>query len=43
MAGQTTLQLLCGQIASGKSTLATKLGRRPGTVVIREDHWLSGL
>ncbi|WP_282026301.1 AAA family ATPase [Limimaricola cinnabarinus] len=43
MAGQTTLHLLCGRIASGKSTLATELGRRPRTVVIREDHWLSGL
>ena len=43
MAEQTTLHLLCGRIASGKSTLATELGRRPGTVVIREDHWLSGL
>ena len=40
---QPTLHLICGRIASGKSTLATELGRRDGTVVIREDDWLSGL
>ncbi|MGP6088367.1 AAA family ATPase [Antarctobacter jejuensis] len=38
-----TLHLLCGKIASGKSTLATDLGRAKGTVIIREDDWLSGL
>lgn len=38
-----TLHLICGRIAAGKSTLATTLGRRDGTVVIREDEWLSGL
>ena len=38
-----TLHLMCGRIAAGKSTLATSLGRRDRTVVIREDDWLSGL
>ena len=38
-----TLHLICGRIAAGKSTLATNLGRRDGTVVIREDEWLAGL
>lgn len=37
------LHLLCGKIASGKSTLADRLGRAPGTVVIAEDAWLHGL
>lgn len=38
-----TLHLLCGKIASGKSTLAEQLGRRPGSVVISEDRWLKTL
>ena len=38
-----TLHLLCGKIASGKSTLAAKLGSSGGTVVIAEDDWLSAL
>lgn len=38
-----TLHLLCGKIASGKSTLATKLGALPGCVVISEDQWLAAL
>src|SRR3954454_9051467 len=37
---KSTLHLVCGKIAAGKSTLATELGRRPSTVVVREDHWL---
>ncbi len=40
---QPILHLICGRIASGKSTLATQLGRSDATVVIREDDWLSGL
>ena len=40
---QPTLHLICGRIASGKSTLATELGHRHATVVIREDDWLFGL
>ena len=43
MADQPTLRLLCGRIASGKSTLATELSHGPRTVVIREDDWLQAL
>lgn len=38
-----TLHLLCGKIASGKSTLAAQLASGPGTVLISEDAWLSAL
>lgn len=38
-----TLHLLCGKIASGKSTLAAKLAEIPGTVVLSEDKWLASL
>lgn len=38
-----TLHLMCGKIASGKSTLAARLGTDPGTVMIAEDDWLGGL
>lgn len=37
------LHMICGKIASGKSTLAQELGQAPRTVVISEDEWLSGL
>jgi len=37
------LHLLCGKIASGKSTLAAQLAQEPGTVLISEDVWLAGL
>lgn len=37
------LHLLCGKIASGKSTLAASLAAEPGTVLISEDYWLSTL
>ena len=37
------LHLVCGKIAAGKSTLVNQLGQRPGTVVVREDHWLARL
>ncbi|SOE18062.1 predicted kinase [Hoeflea halophila] len=37
------LHLVCGKIASGKSTLTAKLGAMPGTVVIAEDDWLAAL
>ena len=43
MAAPPTLHLLCGKIASGKSTLAERLAARPGTVLISEDHWNSTL
>ena len=38
-----TLHLICGKIASGKSTLTAELGRAAGTVVIAEDDWLEAL
>jgi predicted kinase len=38
-----TLHLLCGKIASGKSTLTAQLGSLDGTVVIAEDDWLNTL
>ncbi|NNK15935.1 MAG: ATP-binding protein [Sulfitobacter sp.] len=37
------LHLLCGKVASGKSTLSAELGRAPHTVVIAEDTWLATL
>ena len=38
-----TLHLVCGKIASGKSTLTQKLAARPKTLLISEDIWLSQL
>ena len=38
-----TLHMLCGKIASGKSTLAAKLAEDPGVIVIAEDVWLNAL
>lgn len=43
MTGATTLYLVCGKIASGKSTLAAKLAERPGTLLVSEDHWNAAL
>ncbi|MGC2780747.1 MAG: ATP-binding protein, partial [Bradyrhizobium sp.] len=40
---QPVLHLVCGKIAAGKSTLTAELGRRPTTVVVAEDQWLSQL
>lgn len=37
------LHLICGKIASGKSTLAAELGNATRTVLISEDAWLSVL
>lgn len=37
------LHLLCGKIASGKSTLAAELGEARRTVLISEDDWLAAL
>ncbi len=37
------LHMLCGKIAAGKSTLAAELARKPRTVLIAEDEWLSVL
>ncbi|KKB05148.1 AAA family ATPase [Pantoea anthophila] len=42
-ASRATLHLLCGKMASGKSTLAAELGAAPGCVVISEDQWLAAL
>jgi predicted kinase len=38
-----TLYLLCGKIAAGKSTLASRLSARPATILISEDHWNANL
>ncbi|MEQ8601081.1 MAG: ATP-binding protein [Devosia sp.] len=38
-----TLNLVCGKIAAGKSTLVSELGQSPKTIVVREDHWLASL
>ncbi len=37
------LHLMCGKIASGKSTLAANLGAQDGHVIISEDDWLATL
>jgi len=38
-----TLHMLCGKIASGKSTLARHLSDADGTVLLVEDAWLKPL
>jgi len=38
-----TRHMLCGKIASGKSTLSAQLGSLEGTIVIAEDEWLNAL
>ena len=38
-----TLHLLCGKIASGKSTLANTLATAHAALVLSEDHWLAQL
>ena len=40
---ETTLHLVCGKIAAGKSTLTSALGRMPNTIVVKEDYWLARL
>jgi predicted kinase len=37
----TTLYLICGKIAAGKSTLARRLATRPATLLITMDDWMS--
>ncbi|WP_231139223.1 AAA family ATPase [Pseudomonas fluorescens] len=37
------LHLLCGKIASGKSTLARSLKAEHSAILLSEDHWLSKL
>jgi len=39
----TTLHMLCGKIAAGKSTLSAKLGEAEKTIVISEDRWIDQL
>jgi predicted kinase len=39
----TTLYLICGRIAAGKSTLARRLAKRPATLLIAMDDWMSVL
>lgn len=43
VAVKPTLHMLCGKIASGKSTLSAQLSARPMTVIISEDQWLARL
>jgi len=43
MPSPPTLHMLCGKIAAWKSTLAARLARAPGTVLICEDDWLGTL
>lgn len=38
-----TLHLLCGKIASGKSTVARQLAAEHGAILLSEDQWLSRL
>ena len=40
---QPTLQIVCGKIASGKSTLSSQLAAEQGTVLVAEDDWLNVL
>lgn len=43
MPNSPTLHLVCGKIAVGKSTLCRQLAAAPGTILLSEDDWLSGL
>jgi len=40
---ETTLHLMCGKMASGKSTLAASLANKNNAILIVEDEWLSKL
>ncbi|MEM6052082.1 ATP-binding protein [Erwinia sp. P7711] len=40
---KATLHLLCGKIASGKSTLSERLSASAGTIIVSEDRWLAAL
>src|SRR5262245_29623916 len=40
---RAVLHVMCGKIASGKSTFASQLGETPGTVLLSEDHMLARL
>ncbi|SJK83875.1 AAA family ATPase [Halomonas elongata] len=43
MEKESTLHVLCGKLASGKTTLAEELAAEASTVLISEDLWLSKL
>ena len=43
MSKPAMLHMMCGKIATGKSTLAANLGSQPATVLLVEDDWLSTL
>ena len=43
VAVRPTLFLLCGKIASGKSTLAATLAEQPNTLLLKEDLLLATL
>jgi len=40
MKTETTLHLLCGKMAAGKSTLAKKLAKKHNAILLVEDEWL---
>ncbi|WP_241538284.1 AAA family ATPase [Xenorhabdus sp. KK7.4] len=40
---KAVFHILCGKIASGKSTLSAQLSQQPMTIVMNEDYWLSTL
>lgn len=40
---RSVLHLMCGKIASGKSTLATTLAEQHAAILISEDRWLAAL
>jgi predicted kinase len=42
-AQKPTLHMLCGKIAAGKSTLASRLAEAPATVLVAQDHWMTHL
>src|SRR4051794_33485677 len=37
------LHMVCGKVASGKSTLCAELARAPGTIAIAQDFWMARL
>jgi predicted kinase len=37
------LHMLCGKVASGKSTLSAELARGPSTIVVAQDQWMAKL
>lgn len=39
----TTLHLVCGRIAAGKTTLARQIAAQPGTILLSLDDWMSVL